>query len=162
MGQAGAWPVGGRQPGVDASAWAGAEASVWPGAEASVWPGAEASVWPGAEASVWVVGGGRRGGVFARCVLGWWPSGGAYAPPDMGRRSLLYPRREMTPRDGHRSGVVVVLSALMIVIGAALLVEALTGVGSALSARTIIGVLFLAAGAGRLYVERRRGGEGEG
>jgi hypothetical protein len=77
----------------------------------------------------------------------------------VGQRRLLYPRHEMTPHNAHRSGVLL-LSALMIVIGAALLVQAFTGVGSVLSARTIVGVLFLAAGVGRIYVERRRGGGG--
>jgi hypothetical protein len=51
-------------------------------------------------------------------------------------------------------------STLMVLIGAVLVVEALGGDGSVLSARLLLGVLFLAGGAGRLYVEVRRGGAG--
>ncbi len=61
---------------------------------------------------------------------------------------------------GSRKWINCLLPVLMIVIGAALLVQAFAGVGSVLSARTIVGVLFLAAGAGRIYVEWRRGEEG--
>ena len=50
-----------------------------------------------------------------------------------------------------------VLSLLMATIGAALIVQAADGHGGALSPRLLLGVLFIAAGAGRLYVERRRG-----
>jgi hypothetical protein len=49
------------------------------------------------------------------------------------------------------------LSVLMALIGVALLVEAIAGNGGVLSGRTLLGLLFLAAGAGRLYVEVRRG-----
>lgn len=49
------------------------------------------------------------------------------------------------------------LSALMAVIGVALVVEAAAGAGGVLSGRALLGVLFLAAGAGRMYVEARRG-----
>jgi hypothetical protein len=49
------------------------------------------------------------------------------------------------------------LSVLMALIGVALLVEAIGGHGSVLSARSLLGVLFLAAGAGRMYIEMRRG-----
>jgi hypothetical protein len=49
------------------------------------------------------------------------------------------------------------LSVLMALIGIVLLVQAVDGHGGMLSARTLLGVLFLAAGVGRLYVERRRG-----
>jgi hypothetical protein len=62
----------------------------------------------------------------------------------------------MTGRSVHRSATIA-LSALTVLIGATLLVEALGGHGGPLSARTLLGVLFLAAGAGRLYVEVRRG-----
>ncbi len=50
-----------------------------------------------------------------------------------------------------------VLSVLMALVGVALLVEAIGGSGGALSGRTLLGVLFIAAGLGRLYVEVRRG-----
>jgi hypothetical protein len=62
----------------------------------------------------------------------------------------------MTGRQVHRSATIA-LSALMALVGAALIVEALGGHGGLLSARTLLGALFLAAGVGRLYVEVRRG-----
>ena len=49
------------------------------------------------------------------------------------------------------------LSLLMAAIGLALIVEAVGGHGSVLSPRLLLGVLFVAAGVGRLYVEVRRG-----
>ena len=62
----------------------------------------------------------------------------------------------MTGRRIHRSSAMA-LSVLMALIGVALLVEAIGGHGGLLSGRTLLGLLFLAAGAGRLYVEVRRG-----
>ncbi|HEY2767271.1 MAG TPA: hypothetical protein VGI76_03390 [Solirubrobacteraceae bacterium] len=62
----------------------------------------------------------------------------------------------MTGRQVHRR-TAMALSALMLVVGVALVVEAAGGAGGVLSARTLLGVLFLAAGAGRLYIELRRG-----
>ena len=56
----------------------------------------------------------------------------------------------------HRGGTFV-LSFAMLVIGIAILVESLAENASALSGRLLIAVLFMAAGAGRLYVELRRG-----
>ena len=50
-----------------------------------------------------------------------------------------------------------VLSLLMIGIGLALVVQVISGGASAVSARMILGVLFVAAGVGRTYVEVRRG-----
>jgi hypothetical protein len=61
----------------------------------------------------------------------------------------------MTGRRLHRSATTA-LSMLMALIGAALVVEGLLGVG-ALLPRLLLGGLFLAAGLGRLYVEARRG-----
>jgi hypothetical protein len=49
-----------------------------------------------------------------------------------------------------------VLPALMMVIGLALIVRTLAAGGGALAVGIVFGVLFLAAGAGRLYVEARR------
>lgn len=49
-----------------------------------------------------------------------------------------------------------VLSVAMAVIGVVLIAQALAS-GSAVSGRLLLGVLFGAAGAGRLYVEVRRG-----
>jgi hypothetical protein len=42
-------------------------------------------------------------------------------------------------------------------IGVALIVQAVRGHGSVVSPRLLLGVLFIAAGAGRLYVEALRG-----
>ena len=49
------------------------------------------------------------------------------------------------------------LPLTMIVLGLAMLVRAVTGGGGPLALGVLIGVLFVAAGAGRLYVERREG-----
>jgi hypothetical protein len=63
----------------------------------------------------------------------------------------------MTGRQLHRSGAMA-LAVLMALIGAALLVEAVGGRGGGvLSGRSLLGVLFIAAGAGRLYIEVHRG-----
>jgi uncharacterized membrane protein HdeD (DUF308 family) len=62
----------------------------------------------------------------------------------------------MTGRQLHRRGTLV-LSLLMVVIGLALIVEALAGAGGALSPRLLIGLLFIAAGVARTYLEVRRG-----
>jgi hypothetical protein len=62
----------------------------------------------------------------------------------------------MTGRSVHRSSTFV-LSVLMLVIGVALIAQVVGGSGSLLSARLLLGVLFLAAGIGRLYLEARRG-----
>jgi hypothetical protein len=60
----------------------------------------------------------------------------------------------MSGRGVHRVSTVV-LSLLMAAIGVALIVEAVDGRGGAISPRLLLGVLFVAAGAGRLYVVRR-------
>jgi hypothetical protein len=62
----------------------------------------------------------------------------------------------MIGRQVHRTGTVV-LSLLMTAIGIALIAQAVSGHGSVISPRLLLGVLFLAAGAGRLYLERKRG-----
>jgi hypothetical protein len=62
----------------------------------------------------------------------------------------------MNGRQAHRSGTLV-LSLLMAAIGVALIVEAVDGHGSVISPRLLLGFLFVVAGAGRLYVEVRRG-----
>ena len=49
-----------------------------------------------------------------------------------------------------------VLSALMVLIGLAMIVRTLAGGGGAVALGLLLGVLFVAAGAGRLYAERRR------
>jgi multisubunit Na+/H+ antiporter MnhB subunit len=48
-----------------------------------------------------------------------------------------------------------VLSALMVVIGVAIIVRTLAAGGGAFALGLLLGVLFVAAGAGRLYAERR-------
>jgi hypothetical protein len=49
-----------------------------------------------------------------------------------------------------------VLSVLMVAIGIALIVQAVAAGGGAISPRLLLGALFLAAGAGRLYIELGR------
>jgi hypothetical protein len=61
----------------------------------------------------------------------------------------------MTGRQVHRTGTAV-LSLAMVAIGIALAAEAIGGAGGVLSARLLLGVLFLAGGSGRLYLEIRR------
>jgi hypothetical protein len=48
-------------------------------------------------------------------------------------------------------------SLVMAVIGVALIVEAVDGHGSVVSPRLLLGLLFIAAGAGRMWVETKRG-----
>ena len=48
-----------------------------------------------------------------------------------------------------------VLPVVMIVLGVAMVVRAAAGGGGPLALGIILGVLFVAAGAGRIYVERR-------
>ena len=49
-----------------------------------------------------------------------------------------------------------VLSALMVVIGVAIIVRTVAGGGGPVAVGIIMGLLFVAAGAGRLWAERRR------
>jgi hypothetical protein len=49
-----------------------------------------------------------------------------------------------------------VLSVLMVLIGVAMVVRTLAAGGGAVAIGLLLGVLFVAAGVGRLYVERRR------
>jgi hypothetical protein len=60
----------------------------------------------------------------------------------------------MTGRQVHRIGTTV-LSLAMVAIGIALALEAIGGEG-VLSARLLLGVLFVAGGSGRLYLQVRR------
>jgi hypothetical protein len=62
----------------------------------------------------------------------------------------------MTGRGVHRTATYV-LSLVMAVIGVALIVEAVAAGGSVISPRLLLGVLFIAAGCGRAYVEIGRG-----
>ncbi len=63
----------------------------------------------------------------------------------------------MSGRQAHRA-LTLLFSAAMIAVGVALLVEAVLAGVSVL--RVLVGLLFVGAGAGRLYVERRRGAGG--
>ena len=49
-----------------------------------------------------------------------------------------------------------VLSAAMLLIGVAIIVRTVAEGGGALAFGMLVGLLFVAAGAGRLYAERRR------
>ena len=53
-------------------------------------------------------------------------------------------------------GATYVLSALMVVIGVAIVVRTLAEGGGPLAVGLVMGLLLVAAGLGRLYVERRR------
>lgn len=61
----------------------------------------------------------------------------------------------MTGRQVHRTGTTV-LSLAMVAIGIALAVEAIGGRDGVLSARMLLGVLFVVGGSGRLYIQTRR------
>ena len=52
-------------------------------------------------------------------------------------------------------GATRLLSALMVVIGLALIVRTLAGGGGPVALGLLLGLLFVGAGAGRLYAERR-------
>ena len=54
------------------------------------------------------------------------------------------------------SGATQVLSTLMVLIGLAIVVRTLAEGGGAIAFGVLVGLLFVAAGAGRLYAERRR------
>ncbi len=53
------------------------------------------------------------------------------------------------------SGATQLLSALMVVIGLAMIVRTLAGGGGAVALGLVRGALFVAAGVGRLWAERR-------
>jgi hypothetical protein len=53
-------------------------------------------------------------------------------------------------------GATLVLSGLMVVIGLAILGRTLAAGGGAAAFGVLVGALFVAAGAGRIYAERRR------
>ena len=64
----------------------------------------------------------------------------------------------MSGRQVHRSGTLV-FSVVMATIGVALIAQVATGDGGVLSARLLLGVLFLAGGIARLYLEHKRDGQ---
>ena len=64
-------------------------------------------------------------------------------------------RSTRPPGRGVHRGATLALSAAMIVIGLAMLVQTFSAGGGLLALGTILGVLFVAAGGGRLYFEWR-------
>ena len=64
-----------------------------------------------------------------------------------------------TGQQAHRSATLI-FSLVMIVIGVALIAQAADGHGGLISPRLLLGVLFIAAGGGRMYLETRRHGRG--
>jgi hypothetical protein len=54
------------------------------------------------------------------------------------------------------SPITAVLSGLMILLGVAILVRTVAAGGGALATGVLLGLLFIAAGGGRLWAERRR------
>jgi hypothetical protein len=62
----------------------------------------------------------------------------------------------MTGRQAHRTATFA-LSLVMAAVGVGLIVQAVAGGGSPISPRLLLGVLFIAAGAGRVYLELKRG-----
>jgi hypothetical protein len=60
------------------------------------------------------------------------------------------------PRDLHRHGTVL-FSALMLVIGVAIIVRTIAAGGGALAVGLIMGVLFCVAGGGRLWIVKKQG-----
>jgi hypothetical protein len=67
----------------------------------------------------------------------------------------------MNGRQVHRTGTLV-LSAAMVVIGFALLVQAVAAGSGSTIVRLLLGALFIAAGGLRTYVELRRSRGGRG
>jgi hypothetical protein len=60
------------------------------------------------------------------------------------------------PRDLHRAGSLV-LSAAMVAIGVAMLVVTIANGGGPLAVGVLVGLLFVVAGGGRLWLTRRDG-----
>jgi hypothetical protein len=61
--------------------------------------------------------------------------------------------RARAPRDLHRNATRV-LSALMVVLGMAIVIRTLTAGGGPLAVGVLVGTLFVLAGAGRLWVTK--------
>jgi hypothetical protein len=59
------------------------------------------------------------------------------------------------PRNLHRSATRA-MSVVMVVLGVAILISTIARGGGPLAIGILLGVMFVAAGAGRLYVERER------
>ena len=58
------------------------------------------------------------------------------------------------PRNVHR-GSTIVMSSILVLLGLAMVVRTLFGGGGALAIGLLLGVLFIAAGAGRIYLAAR-------
>jgi hypothetical protein len=71
------------------------------------------------------------------------------------------PERPSPPRNLYRSSTGV-MSTLLVLIGVALIVRTLTAGGGAIAFGLLLGVLFIAAGAGRLYINGLLGGRARG
>ena len=54
------------------------------------------------------------------------------------------------------SAITLLLSGLMVLLGVAMIARTIAAGGGAAAAGIILGLLFVAAGAGRIWVERRR------
>jgi hypothetical protein len=54
------------------------------------------------------------------------------------------------------SAITLLLSGLMVLIGVAMIARTIVAGGGAAAAGIVLGLLFVAAGAGRIWVERRR------
>jgi hypothetical protein len=63
----------------------------------------------------------------------------------------------MSGRDAHRQ-MTTVMSGLLILLGVAILVRTISEGGGPLATGILLGVLFIAAGAGRLWMARRARG----
>jgi hypothetical protein len=64
-----------------------------------------------------------------------------------------------TGQQAHRSATLI-FSLVMVVIGVSLIAQAVNGRGGLISPRLLLGVLFIAAGGGRMYLETKRRGRG--
>jgi uncharacterized membrane protein HdeD (DUF308 family) len=60
------------------------------------------------------------------------------------------------PRDVHRQ-TTLLFSSIMVLLGMAMIVRTVAGGGGALALGLLLGVLFVAAGAGRIYLALRPG-----
>jgi len=68
----------------------------------------------------------------------------------------------MPPARAMHRAATRVLSAAMVVLGVAILAATLAAGGGPLAKGVLIGVLFVAAGGARMYLERLRAGDGDG
>lgn len=62
----------------------------------------------------------------------------------------------MNPQQAHRSATLM-FSLVMIVIGVALIAQVVGGHAGVVSPRMLLGLLFIAAGGARIYLEAKKG-----